>query len=448
MLIGIVGLCLGFLVGGLGLVAALGYVLQRSVDAEATATAHQVAELVNADALPQPVPVAGAEQVQVIDGAGRVLAASIEADRLVPLLHADELARARAGERLFVDGDRAGVAGPLRVLAVPAGPASNPQTVLVARSMVDALRGVGLLRTLLLVVFPLLVVVLSAVAWRVIGATLRPVESLRRGAEEITGAGGTARLPLPVGRDEIHRLAVTLNNMLDRLEAGRARQREFVGDAAHELRSPLTNMRTQLEVAQRLGPAADWPSVSEDLLTDTQRLARLVDDLLLLARSDGSPRLSRPEPVDLAVMVGDAAARRDRVHVPVANPVWTMGDADELHRVVANLVDNAERHARSQVGLSSTSEGAWAVLTVTDDGPGIPAADRARVFERFTRLDDARARSGSAGADDGGAGLGLAIVRELVRRHGGTVTLTDAVPGREPPGLRVEIRLPAVPPPS
>jgi signal transduction histidine kinase len=448
LLIGVVGLCLGFLVGGLGLVAALGYVLQRSVDAEAIATAHQVADLVNAGALPQPVPVAGAEQVQVVDGAGRVLAASIEADRLVPLLHADELARARAGERLFVNGDRAGIAGPLRVLAVPAGPASNPQTVLVARSMVDALRGVALLRTLLLVVFPLLVVVLSTVAWRVIGATLRPVESLRRGAEEITGAGGTARLPLPVGRDEIHRLAVTLNNMLDRLEAGRARQREFVGDAAHELRSPLTNMRTQLEVAQRLGPAADWPAVSEDLLTDTQRLARLVDDLLLLARADGSPRLSRPEPVELATLVRDAAARRDRVHITVANPVWTMGDADELRRVVGNLVDNAVRHARSRVGLSSTSEGAWAVLTVTDDGPGIPAADRARVFDRFTRLDDARARSGSASADDGGAGLGLAIVRELVRRHGGTVTLTDATPAGQPPGLRVEVRLPAAPPPS
>jgi signal transduction histidine kinase len=335
---------------------------------------------------------------------------------------------------------------------------------------------VGLLRTLLLVVFPLLVVVLAAVAWRVIGATLRPVEALRRGAEEITGAGGTARLPLPVGRDEIHRLAATLNDMLDRLEAGRARQREFVGDAAHELRSPLTNMRTQLEVAQRLGPAADWPAVSDDLLTDTRRLGRLVDDLLLLARSDNSPRPTRTEPVDLAALVRDAAARRDRVHVTVANPVWTLGDPDELRRVLANLVENADRHARTQVCLSSTSEGAWSVLTVVDDGPGIPAADRARVFERFTRLDDARARSssrslsgsnsgspsgsgppsgsspgspsgsrsasGSSSGEDGGAGLGLAIVRELVRRHGGSVTLTDAS-GDSPPGLRVEVRVPA-----
>ena len=438
MIIGVVGLCVGFVVGSLGLLVSLGYVVQRSADTEALATAHQVADLVNADALPQPVPVAGEERVQVVDAAGRVRSSSIDADRLVPMLHPDELDLVRRGERLFVAADRVGLNGPpLRVVGVSAGPANDPQTVIVARSMVDAVRGVGLLRSILLIVFPLLVAALAAVAWRVIDATLRPVESLRQGAEEITGAGASARLPVPRGRDEIHRLAVTLNGMLDRLEAGRNRQREFVGDAAHELRSPLANMRTQLEVAQRLGPQADWPTVAEDLLADTERLSRLVDDLLLLARTDGSAPPSRPEPVELAGLLADVAARHPSVSVSGAGPVWTVGNEDELRRAVANLVENAVRYARSGVVLESTVDRVGAVLTVTDDGPGIPAADRGRVFERFTRLDGGRAREG------GGAGLGLAIVRELVRRHGGTVALNDAPGG----GLRVVVRLPSSPAP-
>ena len=131
------------------------------------------------------------------------------------------------------------------------------------------MRRLGVLCTTLLI--PLQVVTLAAVAWRVIGATLRPVEALRLGAEEITGTGRSGQLPVPASHDEIQRLAVTLNGMLDRLEAGRARQREFVGDAAHEMRSPLANMRRQLEVAQRLGERTDWPSVADDLLADTTR---------------------------------------------------------------------------------------------------------------------------------------------------------------------------------
>jgi signal transduction histidine kinase len=315
------------------------------------------------------------------------------------------------------------------------------------------MRGLGLLRVQLLVVFPLLLAASAVVAWRVIGASLRPVEHLRRGAEEITGAGpaAAARLPVPAGDDEIHRLAVTLNGMLDRLERGRARQREFVADAAHELRSPLANMRTQLEVSRRLGPDADWTAVSDDLLTDTTRLSRLVDDLLLLARADGAPARSRMEPVELQSLADEVVRRGHeagdpgrcpQVEVIGDGPVWTVGAPDELHRVVANLLDNAERHARTGVAVATTRDGDAALLTVTDDGPGIPPEHRDRVFERFTRLDDSRA------VHTGGAGLGLAIVRELVRRHGGTVTLTDAEPDRpEEPGLRVEVRLPAVSPP-
>jgi signal transduction histidine kinase len=445
MIIGVIGLTLGFVAGGLALAGVLGIVLQRTVDAEIDATAGQVAMMVDNDAVPVPVPVPAGDLVQVIDRAGRVLGASADADPLKPMFSPADLARLRAGERLTIhDGLSSVRDGPLRVVGVRAGPADDPRTVVVARSMVDVVRGQELLRTLLLVVFPLLLVSSAAIAWRVIGAALRPVEQLRRGAEEITGSGprSVARLPVPARDDEIHRLAVTLNGMLDRLEAGRARQREFVADAAHELRSPLANMRAQLEVARHLGPAADWPTVGDDLLTDTNRLARLVDDLLVLARADAGPHPTRPsreEPVDLAALACDVAARStEGVGVTVTGdaPVWTVGDADELRRVAGNLVDNAVRYARSGVELAVRHDGATALLTVTDDGPGIPAAERERVFERFTRLDDSRTH------DTGGAGLGLAIVRELVRRHAGTVTLSDAMPGSDPPGLAVTVRLP------
>jgi signal transduction histidine kinase len=321
------------------------------------------------------------------------------------------------------------------VVVVSAGLPTDPVRILVARSTADVEQGVHLLRVTLLIAFPLLVILLAAVSWRVTGAALSPVEALRTGAEEITGGARPGRLPVPDSADEIHRLAVTLNGMLHRLDVARARQRAFVADAAHELRSPLTNMRTELEVAQRLPDSTDWPELADDLLTDVERLSRLVDDLLLLARADDAatrPAAAPTEKVELGQLLTEVSARYPAVtYRRPAVPVPTKGERDALGRVVANLLDNATRHAESAVELSVRPDGAYQRISVVDDGPGIPPADRERVFQRFTRLDDGRAR------DAGGSGLGLAIVRELVRRHGGTVTLSDAGPG-----LRVDVRLP------
>ncbi|WP_213452459.1 sensor histidine kinase [Rhizomonospora bruguierae] len=439
MAIGVAGLAAGLAVGGLVMVAALGLALQRSIDAEALGSATDVARLVDSGQLPDPVPVAGSQYVQVVDAQSRVRAASINADRLTPLLHPDELARVRAGARLYVPGSRVGSRGLVRVVGVRAGSDTEPLTVLAGKPTSDVAESFATLRVVLLVAFPVLVLALALVAWRVIGATLRPVEGLRRGAEEITGGARPGRLPVPESRDEIFRLAETLNGMLARLDAARARQRAFVADAAHELRSPLTNMRTELEVARRLGDRTDWTEVADDLLIDMDRLARLVDDLLLLARADdaGGRAVRVSTPVELAALAGEVAQRCTGgapVTVRPGPPLWTAGDPDDLRRLLANLVDNATRHARSRVEVAVTPDGPYQLVTVADDGPGIPAADRERVFDRFTRLDDGRAR------DAGGAGLGLAIVRELVRRYGGTVRLTDAQPG-----VRAEVRLPAVP---
>jgi signal transduction histidine kinase len=473
MLTAVCGLVAGLTLGSVALVAALRYGLERSVDSELLATADSVAQMVVQETLPEVVPVTGAQEVQVLDVQGRVLFASAPGDGLVSILRPRELAAARRGERFYVNGNRLAQSGELRVVAVVTPSPQGERTVLVARSVADMTQSLHVLRVVLWLAFPPLVIGLAVLAWRGLGAALRPVEALRLGAEEIAtgraggegagraggdgasragdgagrvgeGAGraggdGADQLPVPVSGDEIHRLAVTLNDMLRRLAAGRARQREFVADAAHELRSPLANMRTQLEVALQLGDRTDWPAVADDLLTDTERLARLVDDLLLLARMSDSAAPARAgagEPVELGEMICQVARRYPsppvRV-VPPQQPLWTTGEPDALHRVTANLVDNAVRHARGKVVISADRDGTYHRVTVTDDGPGIPAEDRERVFKRFTRLDDARAR------DAGGAGLGLAIVRELVRRHGGEVRLEDARPG---PGLRAEVRLP------
>ncbi|WP_030442585.1 sensor histidine kinase [Actinoplanes subtropicus] len=422
----------GLAAGGLLLLGVLNFALLRAVNAEAGDTAAGVVKLIDQHSLSEIIQVNPSMQVQVIDGQDRVLAISAGADRLIPMLHDDELRGLKDGEITEIPGDRIGLpGGAARVVMRTAGPPGNPVRVLVARSTDDLDQGVHILRVTLLIAFPLLLGMLAAVMWRVLGAALRPVDALRAGAEEITGGTRHGRLPLPEARDEVYRLAVTLNGMLYRLEAARARQRAFVADAAHELRSPLTNMRTELEVAQRL-PDTDWPALSADLLTDVDRLSRLVDDLLLLARSDDARPPTRLADADLGEVVGSVAARYDKVaYTPPPEPVTARVEPDAIGRVVANLLDNADRHARSQVAVEVADEDGYARVTVRDDGPGIPPADRERVFDRFTRLDDARAR------DAGGTGLGLAIVRELVRRHHGTVTLGDASPG-----LRVDIRLP------
>ncbi len=435
MLIGAGGLAAGFGVGGVLLLGILDTTLQRTSDNDARQTAHDVAELLNVGALSQPVPVAGPPMVQVVDSAYRVRGASTNADALVPLLRPGELAAAQAGQVLQIEGDRSPGSGPLRVVVVAAGPPGDRQSVIVAMPAGQARQSVHVLQTTLLIAYPLLVGVMSVLAWRVISATLRPVEDLRAGAEAIVHSGQTARLPVPDGNDEIHKLAVTLNHLLDQQEAARARQRAFVADAAHEQRSPLANLRVQLEVAQHHGEQA----AADDLIADVERLTRLVDDLLLLARAGASPAALAFTEVDLGELAREVTAgyRAARVPVTIAalqTPQWTVGDPAALRRILANLLDNAVRHAHSAVGVTVACDPTHTLLTVTDDGPGIPAGDRARVFGRFARLDNARAR------DAGGSGLGLAIVRDLVGRHHGTVSLEEASPG-----LTVTVRLPSLP---
>jgi signal transduction histidine kinase len=251
---------------------------------------------------------------------------------------------------------------------------------------------------------------------------------MRLQAERAQAEGGSgARVSLPEGDDEIGRLGRTLNEMLDRLDQSTARQDQFIADASHELRSPLANIQMAVEVAKAHPQDTDWSEVADDVLAQDKRMQSLVDNLLVLASSDGDAGRRPTTQVDLAAVMADVLASPEfsgaPIRVDTLQPTIVLGVRAELTRVVTNLIDNALRFAVERVTVAVIGSGQWAELVVVDDGPGIDPAERDRVFGRFVRLDEHRSRPG------GGAGLGLAIVKELVVAHGGTVTVGDAHPG-------------------
>ena len=311
-------------------------------------------------------------------------------------------------------------------------------TLVAQQSLDEVDRTVNPVSDVLLVAVPAMIALVGLAAWYFTGRALRPVEAIRLEAESITGATINRRVPEPSTDDEVGRLARTMNAMLDRLEASSQRQRQFVSDASHELRSPLASIRTNLEVALRNADRADWPSVANRALAEDVRMEDTVSELLELARLDEAagplPVESLPD-IDLDELVLDDTVQQRRVPVDTTrlSAGRVHGRREQLTRVVRNLLDNAARHANSQVAVELSTNDAEVVLVVDDDGPGIPVAERERVFDRFTRLDDGRAR------DSGGLGLGLSMVKAITEQHGGTVSIEDAPIG----GARVRVRLPA-----
>ncbi len=379
MAVGTLGVTAALVAGGVLLYVVLTAGLQRAVATEARASAEEVAALVTQQRLPDPVPVSGAQVVQVLDGDNRVVGGSATADRLTSLVTGAEYARLADGDTVDVPGSRAALSGGLTVAGATARTGGQTLLVVAAVPTADVDTSRRLMGRLLFIFFPVFVLLLALVAWRVIGSALRPVEELRRGAERI-GADPTDpdRLPVPPTRDEIGALARTLNGMLDRIAAAQQRQRDFVADAAHELRSPLASMRTQLEVAQHLGEGGDLP---EDLLAEVRRLGTLVDDLLLLARSGSEAGPPQRHDLDLGEIAQTVLERYAEPRVPLRVEA-AQEDAAPVHaaypdlvRAVTNLVDNALRHARTEVVLSVGGDDSGALLTVRDDGDGIPEED-------------------------------------------------------------------------
>ncbi|WP_433248415.1 sensor histidine kinase [Streptosporangium sp. CA-135522] len=341
----------------------------------------------------------------------------------------------RTTARRAADGESAVSAkrwAPAGLFTVATMPVETSQGVVVvqARASLEPTRAaLRTLQGLLLPGIPALLALVAALTWLAVGRTLAPVSAIRAEMADITANDLHRRVPVPRSRDEIARLAETMNRTLDRLELAVDRHKRFVADAAHELRSPLAVLRTRLELAP------PEPLVAE-ALTDVDRIQTLTSDLLLMARLDaGEPAC--PGEVDLGQVAAEEATRSRprpevRVGLEVATDVVVSGSAEELRRLVANLVDNAVRHADSAVTVRLTRDGDDAVLDVCDDGPGIPVEHREAVFDRFTRLDEARDR------DAGGSGLGLAIARDIAVRHGGTLDVVGE--GR---GARLRARLPA-----
>ena len=416
------------------------YALVRVLDQSATKTARDIAAQFDDGRGPTLVTAttSGISAVQVVNGADDVIARSPGADAHTSLITPSELRAVRNGSRPTVDSSTSNAR--LRVVGHKVG----SSTVLVFTDVDRVDDSLRILTRAALIGGPLAVLLMALASYGVVALTLRPVAALRHGAADITAAGlAKQRLPVPSAQDEIHRLAVTLNAMLDRIDSATSRQRTFVGDAAHELRSPLASLRVQLEVAQRVGPTADWPTLIDDVLVDVDRLDRLVGDLLMLARLDESAALTHREPVELDALVDEVVRGYLQPRVPVradVAPVTTSGDPEALRRVIINLINNAVRYAAREVrvGVAPEQQSGQpvAVLTVVDDGPGIPEAERERVFDRFYRVQESRSRQ------TGGTGLGLPIVRDIVRNHGGRVRLTARPDGES--GLRAVVVLPAV----
>ena len=404
-------LVLALVIGTVAVAAVFSAGRIRDLDAQTRAEAEQVSALVEGGQVPVtlPVPAGSPLLVQVLDAEGTVVAAGPAASRVLPLVD-------RAGAQVGTDeaGSYAGV--PLRLRVEKVG----SLRVVVAAPLGDVRRALHALGIVLLLVVPLLVLATVLTVYWVTGLALRPVENLRRAAEELSrNPTADDALPVPPGADELSRLAQTLNQLLSSVHRLVAQQERFVADAAHELRSPLTALRVQLEVAQAHPRGVVVTELLDDLHAEALRLAGLVDDLLALARWEGGAALQRRR-VDLREL---ASAQ--------GPPAMVLGDEQALSRLVHNLTSNAHRYGAT-VRVTTSIDGGEAVLAVDDDGPGIPVADRERVFDRWVRLDEARDRG------QGGSGLGLALVREIAKLHGGDVSVTDSALG----GARFELRLP------
>lgn len=434
----VVGLALAL--GAGGLLSVLRRSMEDNVESAARLRANDVALLLEGGGAPGDLAVEvdddGDQEttfVQVVDASGEVRVSSSN------IRGRPAIARLRPGQSRRVEGLPLAPEDPYLVVAERAEqPTGEPLTVLVARALEPVDETISRIVHLLVLGLPLLVALVAVTTWVAVGRALRPVAAIAAEVSSITDAELDRRVPEPDSDDEIGRLARTMNAMLARLQQTRDRQRQFVSDASHELRSPIATIRHELEVALAHPEGADLGRLASDLLEEDLRMQRVVDDLLLLARSDEGDDPSARRPVDLddlalAEARGLRSERALRVDTSGVQAARVVADPHQLSRAVRNLVENAGRHARSLVRIVVRLDGSEAVLCVDDDGPGVAEADRSRVFERFTRLDDARARSG------GGAGLGLAICAGVVGRHGGRIVCLESPDG----GARFEVRLPA-----
>ncbi|MPZ93869.1 MAG: HAMP domain-containing protein [Propionibacteriales bacterium] len=402
--------------------------LEASITEAAQQQASDIATQVARDGAGADLAAGAGDQslVQIVDASGNVLASSPSVEGEPPVIDArpdpGSTSTIRSTALPIGEGEdfvvvARGVSGP-----------DGPVVVLVAQSLELVGQSTAVVVTLLLIGYPVVLLGVALASYWLAGRALAPVEAIRTRVAQVQGTSELdARVPVPDGDDEIARLAVTMNAMLERLQAGSERQRRFVGDASHELRSPLATIRAAHEIAALHPESRDFTATSRDVLAELDRLDHLVADLLLLARADEHGLTVRSADVDLDDLLNQEAGRLAKLGTltvtVAAPPVRIQGDPVQLARALRNLADNAARHAASHVDLSLQIRGNNVELAVQDDGPGIPEADRERVFERFVRLDESRTRA------SGGTGLGLAIAREITAAHSGSLSVQAGARG-------------------
>lgn len=432
-----VTVALALVIGAMLLVGLLRARLDSVATTAATLRARDIAALAEAGSLPAQLALPGEESafVQVVDDSGAVIASTWNIHGEGPISND----RPETGQSLTltVGSSPLDQAQAMRVVAAAAVTADGAVTVYAGESLENAEETTGAVIVVLTLGMPVLVFIVAAVTWWAVGRTLRPVRGITRTMADITANDLHRRVDVPAARDEIGELALTVNDTLARLDTSVEQQRRFVADASHELRGPLAALRADLEISVIHPDQTTWHQVAHDTLLDVERLQQLTDDLLMLARLDAR-RPTAHVPVDLAAIVRDAVSALDRRGLAVSaagldEALFVEGDSAQLQRMVRNLVHNAVEHAKHHLAVGLSTHGVNVRLTVRDDGPGIPAADRGAVFERFVRLDTARTR------DTGGTGLGLAIVNEVVTNHGGTITISDS----EPHGATFTVDLPS-----
>jgi heavy metal sensor kinase len=381
----------------------------------------------------------GESYAELVDPRGRVLDATRPLGH-TPLLTDAELRRAERKSIFVNEGPVPGLDEPSRILATPVLRRGQRLVLVVGVTSSERAETLASLRTEMLIAGPIALVLASIAGYALAGLSLRPVESMRRRAAVISAERPEGRLPVPETGDEVERLAETLNAMLARLEAGLERERGFVADAGHELRTPLALLRTELELALRHAETAEeLREAVQRSSGEVDRLAQLAEDLLLIARSDRGRLPLRLEILEASELLSSVARRFEWRAQEAGRPLTAsdaarlqlQGDRLRLEQALGNLVDNALRHGAGQVRLSAVPADGVVELHVTDEGSGFRPEFLGRAFERFTRTDEARAR--------GGTGLGLAIVRAVAEAHGGSAHLANKNGG----GADVWVALPS-----
>jgi len=371
--------------------------LDTAATTAATLRARDVAALANAGSLPAELALPGEESafVQVVDDSGEVIASTgnIEGEPAISTVKPSGM----TALVLTITIAPLDQADAMRVVALNTTTSAGTVTVYTGESLENADDTTAAVITVLAIALPLLVLVVAAVTWWAVGRTLRPVRRITRTMADITASDLHRRVPEPGTRDEIGELALTVNETLARLDTSVEQQRRFVADASHELRGPLAALRADLEISVTHPEQTTWLDVARDTLSDVERLQHLTEDLLLLARLDSHQQRLR-QPVDLAEILTEAAGgiRRDDLDLAVLGtetPVTVEGDPEQLHRMIRNLLHNAEEYAEHRITVTLTMADAVVRLQVADDGPGVPTALRAVVFERFVRVDTARTRN-------------------------------------------------------